>query len=335
MPTFETGLARGPIFLLERAEEMGFDRVELMAASGLAEDDLEDPDTRLPTGRFVALWKHVLELDPDPDLGTRIGSAMGVARMGLVGYLMMHSQDLEAALGRLARFSHILSEANRAVLVLRGDRGIFSWQPDPRLREISQTSDWILAALLAVGSEITGAELSPIEVHFPYPKPSGKRSYPSGVEGRQKWRRPRAALVLAREDLEREVADADPSLGFYLERYAETVLSSLASESPVSRKVREAIWIELKSGQPTLEKVAEDLYVSPRTLQRRLNEEGTSFSDLLEELRRSMATLLLHRNDLAIHEVAFLLGYSEPSAFYRAFRRWQQTSPQAFRAAAS
>ena len=198
-----------------------------------------------------------------------------------------------------------------------------------------QTSDWILAALLAIGRELTGSQLAPVEVHFPYPQSqAGRERYP-GVEGHERWQRARPALVLSKLDLDRAVVEADPDLGRYLERYAESVLRSLASEKPVSRQVREAIWTELKTGQPTLEQVAVDLHVSPRTLQRRLNSEGTSFSDLLEELRRSMAKLLLHRNDLAIHEVAFLLGYSEPSAFYRAFRRWQNTSPQAFRAQAS
>lgn len=314
---------------------MGVDRAELLCAAGLTGDDLRDPDTRLPTGRFVAMWSRLLELRPEAGLGTRIGSAMRVRNLGLVGYLMMHSPDLRSAFERLARFSHILSEANRAELEIRKDCGVFSWEADARLRVIPQTSDWVLASLVSVAEEITGGRLELIEVHLPYAEPDPRPASHPAIEGRERWSQPHPALVLSHEQLKRPVAAAEPDLGGYLEHHAETVLASLASRSPVSRQVREAIWVELKSGQPTLERVAEDLHVSPRTLQRRLSQEGTSFSDLLEELRRSMATLLLNRNDLAIHEVAFLLGYSEPSAFYRAFRRWQRTSPQAFRASAT
>jgi AraC-like DNA-binding protein len=303
----------------------------------LTEDEIQDPDTRLPITRFVAMWKRLLEIRPDRDLGTRFGSTMGVRDLGLVGYLMMHSSDLRSALGRLARFSHILGETNRAELDLElsGGKGVFSWEPDARLRGIPQTADWILATLLNAAEELCGVAIVPVEVHVPYAKPRPLPAYHPGMKGRIKWGRERPALLLSDRTLGRPVVAADAELGGYLERHAESVLASLASASSFSRQVREAIWTELKSGQPTLERVADDLHVSPRTLQRRLSEEGTSFSDLLEELRRGMATLLLNRNDLAIHEVAFLLGYSEPSAFYRAFRRWQQTSPQAFRAAAS
>lgn len=337
MPTFETGLARGPIFLLEKAEEIGLERAELLDAAGLTEEEIQDPDMRVPVVRFVALWKRLLEIRPDRDLGTRFGSAMGVRDLGLVGYLMMHSSDLRSAFGRLARFSHILGETNRAELDLEpaDGKGLFSWEPDARLRGIPQTADWLLSTLLNVAEELCGVAIAPVEVHVPYAKPHPLPTYHPGMQGRMKWGRERPALLLSNRTLSRPVVTADLGLGGYLERYAESVLASLASESRFSRQVREAIWAELKSGHPTLERVADDLHVSPRTLQRRLSEEGTSFSDLLEELRRSLATLLLNRNDLAIHEVAFLLGYSEPSAFYRAFRRWQQTSPQAFRAAAS
>ncbi len=335
MATLETSLARGPLFLLDRAEELGIDRSTLLAAARLDEEDLRDPDARVPIPAFVALWRALLESRPDPGLGLRFGAAMTAREVGLVGYLMMHSPDLETALRRLVRFCRILGETNRASLTVERGTGTFSWEPDSRLQAIPQTIDWILAAVLTVSEELTGSELRPLEVHYPHPKPATPGAVPGGGRTRARWDRERAALVLRASDLKRSVSAADSTLGSYLEKHAETVLRALPFQHSYSRRTRLAIWSQLREGEPTLDCVARELKIRPRTLQRRLNEEGSSFSELLDEVRRTLATSLLEDRSLGIHEIAFLLGYSEPSAFYRAFRRWQQVSPSAFRAAAA
>ncbi len=99
--------------------------------------------------------------------------------------------------------------------------------------------------------------------------------------------------------------------------------------------VERALWAEVKEGRPSLQNVASTLAMSPRTLQRRLNDEGTSFSEILEAFRQQMATVLLEDDKLAVYEIAFLLGYSEPSTFHRAFRRWTDRSPREFRSSSS
>ncbi len=96
-------------------------------------------------------------------------------------------------------------------------------------------------------------------------------------------------------------------------------------------KVRQALWSELSGGKPTIGKIADVLGLSVRTLQRRLHEDGTSFANVLEDFRRDMSVRLLRDRGLAVYEVAFLLGYSEPSTFFRAFRRWVGMAPQEFR----
>ena len=95
--------------------------------------------------------------------------------------------------------------------------------------------------------------------------------------------------------------------------------------------MHQAIWAELSSGPPTLPETARALGISTRTMQRQLKEEGTTYAEVLDALRREMAAGLLHNHTLAIYEVAFLLGYSEPSTFYRAFRRWHGMSPGDYR----
>ena len=103
----------------------------------------------------------------------------------------------------------------------------------------------------------------------------------------------------------------------------------------LSDQVRVELWHQLAEGSATLDTVAPELGLSTRTLQRRLEEEGTSFGDVLDAFRRGLAAVMLREQAVSIHELAYFLGYSEPSAFYRAFRRWEKTSPVQFRQAVS
>ena len=331
VPTLSTGQARGLLFLLEQAEGVGIERETLLAAGDVTEDQISDPDARVRTGRLVAIWRKLVELCPEPDLGLRVGYAMHSRHLGLVGYLMLQSVDLAAGYRRLVRLRQILGERARASLHIGRGSGELSWEPDPRFLEFPQASDWILMALLNVARELTGRKLIPLEIHFPYPRPAGGPSSLLPEKSRKRWGQPRPALVYSESDLALPAVAADSELGTYLERYAELVLDALPSRRSYSGQTRDVIWRQLRAGEPTLENVARELKVGPRTLQRRLCEEGSSFSELLDELRRNLASSLLRKPDLGIHEVAFLLGYSEPSAFYRAFRRWQDTSPSDFR----
>jgi AraC-like DNA-binding protein len=142
-------------------------------------------------------------------------------------------------------------------------------------------------------------------------------------------------LVLRRGDLDRVVSTADDTLVGYLDRLADESLESLGTEESILKKVRRALWTELSEGQPSVKRIAAALNMSVRTLQRRLREDDTSFVEVLDEFRREMATGLLRNRELAIYEVAFLLGYSEPSTFHRAFRRWHACSPREYRLAAA
>ena len=113
------------------------------------------------------------------------------------------------------------------------------------------------------------------------------------------------------------------------------VLRSRPPDASLSSRLRGLLSTELASGQPDLERLAGRLGVSPRTLQRRLRNEGSSFQRAVDEFRREMAASLLDNRQLAIKEVAFLLGYGDLSSFYRAFRRWHDTSPRSYRLTSS
>jgi len=334
MSSSVTGLARFPAFVLRQAEQLGLDPDQLLASAKLSREELEDPDSRIQAGKNIQLWRSVLAAIDDVDLGIRLGAELKIKDVGLVGYAMMHSANLGEALGRLARFGRILSDDFPPRLRTTGSRVVFSIEPLPELRvTMSRLADFDLAALLTILREITGLDLVPMEAHFPYREPSaGLEAHRGFFAGRLLFDQPEVGLVFKRENLKLPVRTADAELGRYLETLAEQVLESLVLGGTLSERVERTLWSQIKEGRPQLETVASALAMSSRTLQRRLREEGTSFVTLLDDFRHRFSLLLLEDRELAVYEVAYLLGYSEPSTFYRAFRRWTQFSPQEYRA---
>jgi AraC-like DNA-binding protein len=181
--------------------------------------------------------------------------------------------------------------------------------------------------------EITGVGRLPLNVQLPYPRPATMAAYRTVLGNSIEFDAPRAAIVFAVADMDLPVVARDETLCSYLDDHANLILAELGSRS-FAERVQRVLWDELSEGQPTLKTVAGALGTSTRTLQRRLGDEGVTFAELLDTFRRRMAHELLQRHDLAVYEVAFLLGYSEPSTFFRAFRRWTGTSPLQYRGAA-
>ncbi len=326
-----TGLARIPLIVLQSAEAQGLDREELMHAAGLTEEELRDADSRVSMVKLWNVWRAAIRRSDDPGLGVHIGSSATARSLGLVGYTMLYSTDLREAIQRLKRYGRILSDATKLELARDGDRVQLTFGPAPRLDALIHPEASRFSALLTVFREITQHEIVPLATRFSFTRPADTTAYRDCFRSTLEFGTPRAMLVLRRSDLELPVATRDPTLGDYLESLAEGTLGSLESAATFADRVRRTLWTKLSSGRPELDGVASTMGVSVRTLQRRLEGEGTSFAELLDGFRRKMAAHLLRDPELAVYEIAFLLGYSEPSTFFRACRRWYGASPRQLR----
>lgn len=332
MPDLElTGLARIPLLILQRAEKLGLDRAELMRAAGIEEDALRDPDSRVPVRRIFLLWRSCLERTSDPLLGLRLGTTAALRDFGLVGYAMANRRTIRGALDCLSRYSRILTEAFQCQLRGEEDRVPVLLDGHPLIDALRAPVDARLILVLEAVRELAGEDIVPLETRFSYAEPEDTSEHRRLFRSPLSFGHARVALVFSRADLERPVRAADETLGGYLIDLAEQVLGSMSEERTFAHRVQRALWTDLSAGRPTLARTARRLGVSVRTLQRRLAEERTSFGELLEKLRRRMARTLLEEPGLAVYEVSFLLGYSDPSTFHRAFRRWNGLSPHEFR----
>lgn len=325
-----TGLARFPLLILREVAALGVDSEALARRAGLSRSVLQDPDRRIPLALTAAVWKEILAALPGVPVGLRLGAVRKLREAGLVGYVMRHSGTLREALVRYARYARIVSEALHAELNTEPGVVRLVLEGHPVLDALRHPADSRLAWLLAATREVTGVPVVPVEVCFPYRPPDDLAEHRKFFGCPLRFEE-KTAIVFRAQDLDLTVGGSDQTLGGYLERLAAEALASLGGEGSLPDRLRRALWSDLPGGAPNIGRAAERLGVSVRTLQRRLAAEKTSFAQVVEELRRDMAPHLLRERHLAICEVGFLLGYSEPSTFVRAFRRWHGTTPSCFR----
>ncbi|HEV7389227.1 MAG TPA: AraC family transcriptional regulator, partial [Gemmatimonadaceae bacterium] len=307
----------------------------LIEASGLKGVDLADGDSRVPISTQVALWQLIAKGVDDPYFGLRSGVCFTAREAGLLGYVMVYSATLGGALQRLTRYSWVLNDAVQCAL----ERGRHSVAITDRSPEhglgLRYAVDYRFGAMLSVCRQITGAEITPIEVAFAYEQRGNTLEHQRFFGCPLRFGQPISKIVFREQDLELPLQHSDATLVGYLSQHAEQILRSLTTGSSTKERVRSAIWNMLTDGKPTLARVASELRMPARTLQRRLAGEGTSVQQEVEEIRRAMATAMFRDPAHSTDEVAYLLGYAEPSTLFRSFRRWTGMTPQEYRKTAA
>ena len=319
-----TQLSRGPLMLLHYAEQQGSDRSDLLEKAGLAEDIIADPDSRVPTKAMVRLWQALIDELDDPVLGLKVGAGPSVTDFGLVGYAMRHSDTLLDAMSRLARYQRILSEAIRFTLTEQSDSYVLNWVMQPALLALRHPVESNVHLVIRAARELTGREIAPMAVELPTPPPANQSAYKKILGCPISFGCDRAAVVWNPEQMLLPTVAADDALAGYLDELARIAIGPLdAGLDSTSTAVRRTLWSLLPSGRPSIWRTAREMGISVRTLQRRLGEEGSSFSAVLDALRRDVTAELMADGRQPVADISFLLGYSEPSAFYRAYRRWR------------
>ncbi len=292
----------------------------------------QDPEARVPHTQAIALWEAARTVTADPDLGIHVAEAIRPGAFGALEYAVRTSPDLGAGLGRLVRYHRALHDAAEVRLEVSGTRACLSHRlplPGGAPRAVSE---FVVTGWLQTLRRLTGREVRPIEVRFTHAQPADLSEHHRVFRAPLRFGHQRSELLFPAELLGCPLPEADPALHSIVELQLNTVLERLPAAGATVDRVRRVLAEELCDGEPTLDHVAGCLHVTSRTLHRRLEEEGTSFREVVTAVRRELAERYLGERRLTVAEIAFLLGYSEASAFHRAFRRWNGCSPRAFRA---
>ncbi|AUX46762.1 AraC family transcriptional regulator [Sorangium cellulosum] len=320
------------------AEQRGADRGALLEAAGLPPAALADPDARVPLEAFYTLVEAAVAALADPHLGLGFAGRFQPEHLDALGFLAMSSPTLGEALRRMLRYQQLWNEGERYTLEIRGDRAHLGFAPfGPDRPAHGQMAEVFALDVLVNAGQMSGAPIEAIAVRFRHAPAGDPAEKERRIGSRLAFGAPATELVMPAEVLERPLPHANEALAAFLERQVGALAARLPGAAPappaLAQRVRSLLGEQLREGAD-LPALAARLRMSPRTLQRRLRDEGTSLNALLDEVRRARAAALLEA-DMAIAEVAYLLGYSEPSAFHRAFRRWTGATPEGFRARAA
>jgi AraC-like DNA-binding protein len=309
----------------------GLDVGQLFASAKIDAAALDKPSARVPSEKVSHLWELAVQKAGNPALSLAQHQVVRPAAFDVVGYTMMTCADLRGAFERLIRYMLILSDAltltmheepggYRLTFVLfGGDR------PIPR-----QRIEFIFVMVLSFVRWISRADLSPLAMELAFPRPADLTPYQTVFRGEVSFDTTRNSLLFSHDDMRATLPTFNPLLAEMHERFAGEYLRHF-DQKQISYRVREAIIKKLPDGEPRRDEVAGELCMSERTLQRRLEEEETSFLQLLDDTRRELADQYLGRLHLSLGQAAYLLGFSDQSSFFRACRRWFNQSPGQYR----
>jgi AraC-like DNA-binding protein len=323
--------------VVRRIVEVGLapERTEdLLASVGLAPgtDGSVWAGESVDADAYYGLLERVTGPD-DHALPFRYAEALRTDDLGALGLAVKTAPTLGAALGRLVRYSLVLSDTLEYELVDHSWGGSLVLQGRPHHRRgAALANECALAAVTSVSRQIAGADLRPREVSFRHPAPADDRPHRDFFACPVTFDAPDNAVHLDEEQLARPTLLADEGLSTYLLAQLDE-LSARRSQRSLLLEVSSAVADALPDGQPSRSQVARRMGMSERTLQRRLAEHGATFQTVVTQARQDAAEALLRADAHSIVDVAFLTGFADQTAFTRAFKRWTGTTPAAYRQA--
>ena len=311
----------------------GVDPMELLERAEIDPAHLLNADRRVPAEKLDTLLALALEETGEPTFGLLAAEQVTPAILHGLGLSFLASDTVLDALQRLARFSHVLSTGVELEVVEREDFVDLEFHTTEYARDdmIHYTGLDFGMGLVMVMCRITlGEYVSPIRVDTTRPLPDNPGAFASLLGSQINFDAERDRITFVRVDIVDQLLTANPELARVNDELVESYLAKFLDVS-TSREVVGKIVEQLPDGAPNQKKIAGALNVSNRTLQRKLKDEGTSFVDLLQDTRLKLAQKYLARPDRSVVETAYLLGFSEPSTFSRAFKRWTGMAPADYR----
>jgi AraC-like DNA-binding protein len=293
--------------------------------------DALDPDDRISISIAHQMLDAAVECTGDADLGLKAARECTRGEAGALDYAVMSASTGLDAITAASRFIRLVNDALDIRVETKGERVVA--RLDSCVSMSRAAADFQMGGLFAVLNVIWGSALDAnVTILLAHPSPSDTAEYALTFPGaRVSFGTSSYGFEFDAAFLHAPLSSADANLHDLMRRHAERTLRELPQALPITRGVKNLIAEELAGGHPGCAHIASRLQMSPRTLERRLELEGTTFTRLLEEVREGLALRYVGDQDLPLSEVATLLGFSQTTAFHRAFRRWTGQTPLQYR----
>lgn len=317
--------------LLDLVEELGVPRAQLFAEAGVRPEVLGNPQGRLSFFDYNLLASSALALCAEPALGLLLGQRLNISSHGILGYAVLSSANLGMAIQFALKYYRVLGltfELEMVELDQRFELRAFESMPLGALNRF--IAEGLLASLYSIAQSLIGEPMQGVEVGFAYAPPSYaaryERVFGVPVAFEQAYHR----LSMPAAYMSRPMALANPATVHMCEQQCEALLASLDVQDALLTRVRRLLMAR-PGDFPDLASAARTLHTSGRSLRRHLSSMGTSYQEVLDEVRKSLALQYLTTTHLPLYEIAYLLGFSDPSNFRRAFKKWTGKLPNDYR----
>ena len=311
----------------------GASLAQVCAAVGVNPAQLSQPEGRLPVHRFVALLEEAARASGDDSIGLRLGCLHGPDSFGPLGDAIVQSADVAGAIANVARYFFVHQEGANLELRIEGRNAVITYSiRDAEILDYRQDAELSIAKMMNFTRIVTGCRnWAPSAVYFEHPEPRDSSEHRRIFGAPVYFSQPYNAMVAPREILAMRINGSELRGLAQLHSLAQARAAEAPPGDDLLAGVRQHILRGLRAGGVSIDKVAAAMDLSERTLQRRLGECGATFNELVERMRFELSQRYLRQDHLSLTEIGYLLGYSELSAFSRAFRRWAGVSPIEFR----
>ncbi|HOY01273.1 AraC family transcriptional regulator [Zoogloea sp.] len=327
----ETFLASFGLVGLRLIERHGIDPAHFARELGIPSTALPDARTRLPSALLDSAFEKAARCIPDPAFALGAAECWHPSHLGTLGYAWLSSGSLRTALKRMARYTKTLGQrmSSRCVETPEGLQFIYDHGRGDTLTGWVM-ADFGLSLIVSLCRTNDGTDLAPALVTLRRPTPATIRPYEDFFGGPVRFGETHDGLLLSWQVADRPLPTSNRELATTCDAILASELATLQNDDLESR-CRAHLLHELTSGEPSDTRLAESLGLSTRTLQRKLAALGLSYRGLLEKTRYELALRYLDDPKKSVTEITFLLGFSEQSAFTRAFKRWNGKAPSDYR----
>ena len=330
------GYTSVPVLLkyLRYAEHLGVNCEAALQAAQISSAALRDNSQRVPSEAHERLLEELTQACADPLFGLHSARFVQPGSWSVLGYITMNCATLGEAMSRIVPFEKLVGDMGVSRIEAADEQVRLIWSCRHQGAEIRRHMvENVLASWLLYARWIADMNRSPAEVWFEHAQPAGTQlsDYTEVFGCPIKFEQPCNALLVPVEYLAVPLRQADANLLRTLEEHALTLMAGLDGDEPLPLRVKNALRQLLKDGLPRKERVAEKFNMTVRTLQRHLQLAGSSYQEILDQLRQELAEHYLLRSDLPIQDIANYLGFTEARSFHRSFKGWTGMTPGEFR----
>ena len=328
-PTVAAGVAKA---LMDLSVSKGASRRLLIERSRIDPDDLSDQNNRIPLPSYRALMEAGKELCNEPALALHFGEEVSMTEMSIVAPICEASGTAADALVQLNRLSRLLIDdggkgPENRLQVTRGDGAVWLELSCDRSVDFPELTESSFARIASGFSRQFGDTPFARAVHFTHEDPGYRTEYERIFRAPVVFGSDKNALLIDEAVLSLKLSPSNPYVLQVLSEHADALLESLGSSKTLRGQVERLLIRILHTGELSMERIANKLGLSRQKLYRKLKAEGVSYQDVLDDLRHRMALQHLRDKNVSVQEAAARVGYSEPSAFSRAFKRWTGRRP--------